>query len=295
MEKPCGDSIPNAFARHVAACALRALMYELSTTPKPGLVDRANNGAHSDMDFMAFIDSACSLSPYFEELTGKALCWRGGPADLLANARALGVAAEACMLNATGGVNTHKGAIFTLGLLCLSAGLLHGRGAPMAPSGLFGLCAELTGNILADFDGVEHKTALTNGEEQYLRYGTGGVRTEAMRGFPSVRNWALPALEKLLAAGETHNDAGVVALLHLLARVQDSNIVRRSNPKIRSEIMNDAYLLLSRGQSVRELVDEARAMDERFIAQNISPGGCADLLALTWMVYFLTNGGCRLR
>ncbi len=285
MDKPLN---PDVFARHAAACALRALLYELSTTPKPGLVDRANNGAHTDMDFTTFIDSACALLPYFEDITRMALCFSGEPGALFAKARDKGMAAEAEMLKATGGVNTHKGAIFSLGLVCLAAGLLGGRGEPIEADRLFGLCSEMCGNIMADFGSAAQKPVRTHGEEQYLSYGTGGVRGEALRGFPSVRDTALPVLEKLLAAGETKNDASVVVLLHLLARVEDSNIVSRSSPDTSRTIMNEARSLLSRGLSVRELVEEARAMDRRFIEKNISPGGCADMLALAWMVHFLS-------
>lgn len=284
MKRHIGD-----FPRHAAACAARALLYELSATPKPGLVDRANNGAHADMDFTLFIDSACSLIGYFEDLARLGLeCSDEEPAAVFAKARALGVEAEGRMLEATKGVNTHKGAVFSLGLACLAAGRLFGAGEGLAPKGLLGTCARLCGGALADFEAASRRAARTHGEEQYLRYGTSGARGEAANGFPAVRS-ALPVLEGLLEQGASANDASVVVLLHLLACVQDSNIAHRASPEALAAIMDEAGALFAQGLSIDGFIANAAALDERFIRDNISPGGCADLLALTWFTHFLGN------
>ena len=108
----------------MARTALKSLLYEVSVTPKPGLVDRDNPGAHGDMDYYSFIDSAAALAPYFSRcaaLGRDSLC---EPGEVLTRLRPLGLEAEEAMKQATGGANTHKGLIFSLGILCAAAGRL---------------------------------------------------------------------------------------------------------------------------------------------------------------------------
>ena len=108
-----------------ARLAVRALLYEVTTTPKPGLVDRRNSGSHRDMDVFTFMDSAAALYPYFEACTrtGRETAEQPAP-ETFAALRPLGCEAEGEMLDATGGVNTHKGAVFSVGIVCAALGRL---------------------------------------------------------------------------------------------------------------------------------------------------------------------------
>jgi holo-ACP synthase/triphosphoribosyl-dephospho-CoA synthase len=278
-------------ARFIGQNAVRALLYEISVTPKPGLVDRCNNGAHNDMDFFTFMDSAAVLSDYFHEAAATGAANRGAPPDkLLGPLRCLGVAAEEEMLSATGGVNTHKGLIFSLGIVCAALGY-HGAPFP-SPDTVLQTAAEIASPALRiDLAGITPQNAATHGEAAYAKYGVSGVRGEAASAFPSVRLWGLPALQKALRNGNSYNDAGVEALLHLVAHVTDTNIISRSNHETLKKLQTDLRAFLDTKQDNAAVLEYAALLDERFIKGNISPGGCADLLAISYMLHFMTNVG----
>lgn len=259
------------WAHRLANAALRSLLYEVSVTPKPGLVDRDNPGAHGDMDYYSFIDSAAALVPYFlrcAQLGRDSLC----PAeDLLACLRPLGMEAEADMMAATRGVNTHKGLIFSLGILCAAAGRL-GEGAD--EDAVCDLAARIAAPALADAPGASH------GDVARARYGASGARGEAAAGFPSAR-MALPVLREALSTGQGMDRAGIKALLHLMARVRDTNVLYRAGEEGLAMAMTGASSLLESGLPSEELDSFCRALTDR----GISPGGCADLLAIAFFLH----------
>ena len=269
-----------------ARLACQALLYEAAVTPKPGLVDRANNGSHRDMDFFTFQASAAALWPYF------ARCVRIGsdtralpPEETFARLRTSGKLAEGEMLRATGGVNTHKGAIFSMGLVCGALGRLD-RPLWRRPEVVLGACAAMTRGLTArDFAGLTAETAVTAGQRQYLQYGVTGVRGQAEAGFPAVLTAGLPRLEEALSRGHSLNDAGCAALLALMAAADDTNLIHRGGLILQRRIA-DALTDRLREEPFPEPA-LLREMDEAFIRRNLSPGGTADLLALTYLLYFL--------
>ena len=280
-------------AGKVAGCATRALLYEACVSPKPGLVDRYNSGAHSDMDIFHFMDSASALSGYFRNITLAGLTRaETPPGALLQHLRYPGMLAEEAMLAATGGVNTHKGLIFSLGIVCAALGQAHGEGGAPEAGALFARCAQVAAPALADFGRASHNKAATRGEALHLQYGETGVRGEAAAGFPSVRRWGLPVLRKRLSAGASLNDAGVAVLLSLMAHVADTNVIGRSDRHTLQAIQAELEARLQ-GDSpaASELIAFAAEMDGRLIASHISPGGCADLLAVTLALYFMEAEG----
>lgn len=275
-------------ARRAAALAVRSLLYEVCVTPKPGLVDRANSGSHRDMDIFTFANGISVLFPYFEQ------CVRLGqqgarrpPAVVFARARAAGRRAEQAMFAATGGVNTHKGAIFLLGTLCTAYGRLW---RPWQASPRPGALLEEGGALCIravrqDWRAARAHGARTAGQRLYLQAGMPGARGEMARGLPAVRRVALPALEAALAAGLGPNDAGAIALVHLIAQVQDTNVAARSSPGTQRAYAARARALLAR--SPLPPLEEIARLDRAFIRANLSPGGCADLLAAAFFVHFL--------
>lgn len=274
-------------AQWVAAQAVRALNFEVCTTPKPGLVDRANTGSHSDMDIFTFLSSAAAISPYFLRAVqiGQETAARD-PDETFRRVQAQGLRAERAMLAATGGVNTHKGAIYSMGLLCAAAGRLWSAdGICTDPEALLSECAalarEAAQKALAD---VRAETCRTAGERLWLRCGQRGVRGEAMEGFPSVRHLAFPALEKALREGNSLERAGICALLHLMAGVQDTNLAARGGKRAQAFTAQYAARLLSRGDGTHAALVQ---FDREMIRRNLSPGGCADLLAMTYFLHFL--------
>ena len=265
--------------------AVRALLYEVTTTPKPGLVDRRNSGSHKDMDVFTFMDSAAALYPYFESCarTGRETTAQPAPETFTA-LRPLGCEAEGEMLEATGGVNTHKGAVFSVGIVCAALGRLD-RALWSDPVRVLAEVSAMTAGLTAgDFEGVTAESATTAGQKLYVQYGITGVRGQVEAGLPAVLNVGLPALEAGRAKGYDFDRAGGGALLAILANSTDTNIIARSSRERQLALTGELKALLAK----TPYPDKAAlaALDDRFIAENLSPGGSADLLALTYLLYF---------
>lgn len=248
-------------ARDIARLAVQSLLDEVCVTPKPGLVDRQNCGSHRDMDIFTFNASAAALGPYFEAcfLSG-AQTAKAPAAEAFFALQTLGLEAERVMYAATGGVNTHKGAIYTLGVLCGAAGRVWAPAARPAAEAWLGACAALTRENAA-----------------------AGVRAEVAAGLPSVRDIALPALREGEEKGLAFNDRCLLALLRLIARVRDTNMRARGGEEkaVAAQVRVQALL-----DAVDGLPDRAAliALDEDFIRERLSPGGCADLLAAALLI-----------
>jgi len=276
------DYLNGEYADKIAAYAQKALLYEVAVTPKPGLVDRANNGAHTDMDIFTFINSACVLTPYFRACTIKGMTFHGEPEALFAALRYPGMQAEEVMLAATAEVNTHKGLIFSLGLVCAALGFLNKTGEAGHLDTLVQVCRRMAGAALGEL----HGDSGTHGVGVYQKYGLTGARGEAANGFPHARLYGLPTLRKMLGDGYSLNDAGVAALFHLIAHVPDTNILHRSDKNTQEDISRAATDFLNKGPSPEQILNAARILDRKCICRNISPGGCADLLAISFMLFF---------
>ncbi len=271
------EAVGEARCRRLGVLALQALLFEAVTSPKPGLVDRDNSGSHRDMDLFTFMASAAALGPYFEG------CARAGLAGAgLEQLRILGRRAEADMLRATGGVNTHKGAIFALGLLCAASG------ARWETEEILARCAQLCQGITArDLGKVTAQTARTAGERLYAQYGITGIRGQAEAGFPAVKNTGLPVLRMGLEAGLSLERAGCGALLALLTATADTNLISRGGREKAAAVTREVAVLLAKNPFPEP--ETLRALDEAFRAENLSPGGSADLLAVTYFLHFLEN------
>ncbi|MDD6212139.1 MAG: triphosphoribosyl-dephospho-CoA synthase CitG [Clostridiales bacterium] len=274
-------------SRLIGRLCYQAMLLEVYTTPKPGLVDRNNNGAHKDMDVALFEKSAEVLEPFFIRFaeTGKEL-YEEAAENILRCIRPIGVEAEEAMFEATGGVNTHKGMIFSMGILAAAAGYCMGRRGKERVT-LSGIISK-AGLIAApawkyDFTYVQAKEEKTAGEKQFCQYGIGGIRQEAALGFPSVGRYSWPIISQALDQGIDYNQAGSLALLNLIAHVTDTNMIARSSVEVHRELQEKIRKMLSAPEGVRE--SQVRELDEEFIRLNVSPGGCADLLALTYFLY----------
>ena len=270
----------------VARLACQALLCEVLTTPKPGLVDRNNSGSHTDMNFFTFMDSADALAPYFRRMY--LFGWDSAfdsPAALFKRLRLLGQEAESAMYAATRGVNTHKGLIFSLGLLsgALGAWRHEHPDQPIDTVTLLSLAAQMARSALDDFDRFADDT---NGLHCYHLYHLTGIRGEAAQGFPAVAQTGLPTLRHHLAAGLSVNDASVLTLLAFLSTVIDTNMIRRGGLSQALSRRQEAQRLLST-ITPDTLIPTLTALDQDYISNNLSPGGCADLLALSLFLVFI--------
>ncbi|MHA1092563.1 triphosphoribosyl-dephospho-CoA synthase CitG [Enterobacter ludwigii] len=250
----------------VPGLAEEALWQELALTPKPGLVDKLNNGAHRDMDHALFARSIAAITPWFARFAELGHTHADKPAaEQIRIIRPMGIACEQAMYAATCGVNTHKGGIFALGLLCFAAGRVKHATAESLCSEVGHLCRGLVARELAARSGQA-----TAGERQFQRYGLTGARGEAESGFATVRaalaQWNGHALHDLL--------------LRLMAMNQDSNLVSRGGMEGLRYVQGYARALLTRGWDRDALIQ----MDNALIERNLSPGGSADLLSVGWVL-----------
>lgn len=283
------QALADADAKAAAQQAVRALLYEVCTTPKPGLVDRANNGSHKDMDIFTFMGSASALWPYFERCCKIGIETAAKPApETFTALREAGRLAEGEMLEATGGVNTHKGAVFSMGLCCAALGRLP-REAWRHPSRVLDECAAMARGLTErDFAGLTAQNARTMGQKLYLQYGITGVRGQVENGFPAVREAGLPVLERGIAEGRSLNDAGCAALLAIMAASVDTNMIARGGREAQQNTALGAAMLLQKEPyPSRQTLEH---LDSEFIRQNLSPGGSADLLAICYLLHFLKEG-----
>ena len=257
------------------------MLIEVSVTPKPGLVDRNNSGAHRDMGFFTFIKSAAALRNSFEEFA------RADIKNLFPVIRGIGIEAEKKMFAATDGINTHKGEIFSLGLLSAAAGYLAEKNFSLTPENITRTASKICAGICEkDFAGVREKDSklLTKGERVFIEHGITGIRGEAEAGYPIVINTALPVLKKYLADGLNLNDAMAFTLIHIMAEANDTNIISRKDFKTAERVRERALSLIEKGLSVEEILK----FDRDLISEYISPGGAGDLLAVTYFLYILT-------
>lgn len=262
--------------------ACTALSAEIWLSPKPGLVDQRNNGSHSDMTLQTFLDSITAIGPYFAQFALTGLRNADVPAArMLPLLRPIGVLAETAMCQATGNINTHKGGIFALGLLSAAAGRLIARGHACTADSLCSEVAAICQGLVAAELGLL-STPRTAGERLYVQYGMAGARGEAESGFATVRQHALPICRVLRQRQVDEERLLLQAMLHLLAHNADTNLVSRGGPEGLAFVQQQARTLLAAGGVLQPGgMDKLCAMDDALIAHHLSPGGCADLIAVT--------------
>lgn len=290
------DYFSERYAKEVAQTACRALLYEVHATPKPGLVDRNNNGAHNDMDVFTFETSALSILSYFKAFVSYGILHSEEDlSTILDGVRPIGLEAEIEMRRATGNVNTHKGAIFSMGILCTALGILYGRGIPYDRDILSRVCASISSGLMDEFSsdandgGRTGSAGITAGRRSWKKAGIGGIRQEAAAGYPTVFRTALPRLCGLLEQGLSLNDAGILTLIDIMAETDDTNIINRSSVGKMRSIQSEMHDLAASCPEKRNYRQILTNLDDRFIRQHISPGGSADLLAMTYFLYFVES------
>lgn len=257
---------------------------ELLLYPKPGLVSPIDNGSHADMTAATFMRSLFSLRHYFA-----AMCCAGAAGAGFSTLRRLGIDAEARMLAATGGVNTHRGAIFSIGLLCAAYGSAARSGRAVSADVLRKALLEHWGGELGSYarasavgDPPSHGLLMAQ------RHATGGAREEAARGLPSVFEVGLPAMRGALAAGRALHEARTDALFALMAAVTDTNVLYRGGGEGARFVQERARAFLDAGGSgAADWRARAIATHRAFVARRLSPGGAADLLAASCLVHSL--------
>ncbi len=263
----------------IAALGMRAILYEVSVTPKPGLVDRNNSGAHSDMDFYTFMASAAALSQGLHKIADYAGKWRTESLRALFDSiRSIGIDMERAMFNATDGINTHKGMIFNMGVLVAAASYyvsIHDGKRPCSEE-----LSEIVSQMTSGISEAELATSRssTAGERLYHTYGIKGIRGEVESGYQTVLTTAVPVFRSMQLGA---NALCLQMLVALMTTCEDSNILSRHDFETLKQVQIRATGFLDSG-GMRQLdaFRQLEVLDAMFIERNISPGGSADLLAV---------------
>ncbi len=270
--------MPRYVGHYLADSAKAALLAELETWPKPGLVSHVDSGSHTDMDASTLKASATAIAPFYDQLAVA-----GAAASGVNRLREIGVKAERAMPAATGGVNTHRGAIFGLGLTCAATG------AAWFGTGRAGL--QWRANVLCATVRQRWGQAImrgpiplhSHGTNALRQFGAGGARAQAAAGFPHAIGVGLPALRlgRRLAPDDPEA-ARVQSFFAILASTEDTNLLYRGGAAgLRFAQEQAGGFLRQGGVEQADWRERAAAVHRAFIARRLSPGGCADLLAIT--------------
>ncbi|MDE1167121.1 MAG: triphosphoribosyl-dephospho-CoA synthase [Pseudomonas sp.] len=275
--------VPLGLADRLADMAVDALIDEADLSPKPALVDRRGSGAHSDLHLGLMHASALSLWPAFRAMAESA---HGRGVIDLPLREALGQHGrdgEADMLRTTAGVNTHRGAIWALGLLVAAAAL--------DPDDLAAESVTRRAARLAALPDCFATHTRSHGVEVAQRYGARGAREEAQLGFPAVMNKGLPQLRASRKAGAGEQNARLDALLAIMSTLVDTCVLYRAGPAGLEAMRRGADAVLAAGGSA-SLAGRRRLheLDQQLLALNASPGGAADLLAACLLIDRLEQG-----
>ena len=282
MDYYCNQQKEASVIKKLASLAQQSILLEISLTPKPGLVDKFSNGSHADMNYQTFINSTVAISPWFAELVREGFTF--SDSDLtkaLPLIRNIGLRMESVMYEATRNVNTQKGIIFLVGLSLFACGKLFSQTDQLAIEEfrniIRGVCKNLVKREL-----VENSNAgKSHGEDIFLKYGFGGARGEAESGFATVFEFGLPQLKGVT---ELNDEVLIKTFLAIAANNDDTNILYRSNHDVLENFKKLCKKTLAdfNDQSYSAVIDFCKS-------ENISPGGSADLLAVTIFVNSVLN------
>jgi triphosphoribosyl-dephospho-CoA synthase len=259
-------------SRQLASLAKDALIAEAELTPKPGLVDQRGSGTHTDLSLEIMRRSAKTIEPFFARMAAAAT---DSPIDgtLRAVLGTIGREAETAMFKATNGSNSHKGAIWILGLLVAGAS----SQVDVKPTQV----AERARQIVRLPDRARIQP-VSHGDAMRVRYGATGARGEACAGFPHVIHVGLPGLAAARAYGLTEEESRRHALLHIMASLDDTCVLYRGGAGGLQFVKKGARRVLEAGGPGCAAGEEAFSrFDRELSVKRISPGGSADLLAAT--------------
>lgn len=273
-------------AQKLSSIALKSILYEVSLSPKPGLVDFLSSGAHKDMNYYTFLNSSSALAPFFLEFAKKGFLFNEELSQALPIIRVIGLNAENAMFKATKKINTQKGIIFLMGISLFASAYTIKKNTifnlDYFKNTVKEICLNLVHNELSDSN-----LEVTHGELSYKKFGIkgAGARYEAEQGFPTIINNSLQVLENnfnenLFLEKEKINYALKKTLLKIISVNNDSNILFRKGIKTLEILKEKAKIAFKDDKKYKELC-------EFCLNENISPGGSADLLAVTIFIYFV--------
>lgn len=273
---------------YYANLSVSAIIEEAELSPKPGLVDRYDQGAHKDMDINLMIKSANALLSGFYSYLETGLNHIGTLADLFSAVRKIGLEAEKNMFNATNGINTHKGANFSFGLILSALGYylqntgLKSNLTTNDINNIFKIVKQMAENLVeTDFKNIRDKTNLTNGEKLYLQYNHGGIRKEAEEGYKIITETALPELMRLNHKNIDKSRKYLHILFLIMSNCDDTNILTRGGLNALRYVKETGKYLFENNIVFKDhYINIIEEINKDFIKRNLSSGGSADLLSI---------------
>ncbi|MDR3593292.1 triphosphoribosyl-dephospho-CoA synthase CitG [Clostridium sp.] len=268
----------NEKALEISGLAIQAMIYEVSCYPSPGLVSPVSCGAHKDMDFFTFVDSTSVLSKYLILFVQEGFSCKPCK-EIFDSIRHIGIEAEKDMFAKTKGVNTHKGMLFLMGITCAAIGKVIYEGKNFEH--IQDVVKKMTvGIVEKELVSLKNTEGQSHGEKLFLKYRTNGVRGEVERGIPTVFEFSLDFYKK--SSELSINDRLVHTLIGIMQICDDSTIIYRHSPKVLAEVKERAGDILAiGGMKTSNGREHIYNLCTEFMERNISPGGSADLLALT--------------
>lgn len=267
--------------------SIKSILYEVSLSPKPGLVDFNNSGAHSDMNFFTFLNSVSAISTSWTNFALLGLNFKTEFTKALAQIRQIGLDAEQKMFNSTSNINTHKGLIFLMGLSVFSSAYTLKSNNYIFDKQIFqnvvkSVSKDLIKNELKNLD----NETKTHGEKTFKKFGIkgAGARAQAENGFPVIFEIIIPYLNKINLnikkdSKEKIEEILQNCLLKIIANIDDSNVLFR-NEKEAENLKKLSHDVLNNKATYKQLCNFC-------VNNNISPGGAADLLAISIFIFLI--------
>lgn len=266
----------DSLAYEVSQMALKAMISEVSTFPSFGLVSPISSGAHKDMDYYTFLNSAVAITPFLKKMFEVGYSYYS-PEYIFDAIRDIGKECEEKMFEATNNINTHKGMIFLMGISMAAIGKALYENKEFYQ--IQDIIKSMVKNILDDFKELHKKEKLTHGERLYLEYGFTGIRGQVQDGLSVLFD---NIIDNYINSDLKENDLYTQILIELMARVEDSTVVYRHDISTLRKVQSDAKDLLNMGGIfTEEGRQKCHHLEDLYIKENISPGGCADLLAIS--------------
>ncbi|EYE88985.1 triphosphoribosyl-dephospho-CoA synthase [Fervidicella metallireducens AeB] len=275
---------PDAFK--IGEAAILGMLYEVSSSPSPGLISPYSSGSHSDMNFYTFLNSTSSIAHAMYICAQIGIDYED---EILEKIRSVGLWAEKNMLRATDGINTQRGLLFLAGVTAAAAGMCIRNRYRVTRFNISKMASIICyGLVERELKTLSNSKKLTNGERLFLEYGLTGVRGEIEKGLPSIIEVGLPCYEEAISFGLSTPKALSHSLIGLMTVVEDTTVVNRCGIEGLNKMREMAIKALKLG-GMKTLEGEGyiNKMEDVFVAHNISPGGAADLLAVTVMIHEL--------
>ena len=287
MDIYCHQQQEIAIIKKLSSLAQKAILSEITLTPKPGLVDKFSNGSHVDMNYQTFIDSTSAISPWFSELVREGFSFRNSDlTKALPLIRNIGLRMESAMFEATQNINTQKGIIFLMGLSLFACGKLFSENDQFTSKEfraiIQSICKDLVKKELVENSG----SGKSHGKDIFIKYGYSGARGEAEGGFRMVFEFGLPHLNEV---SELSDEVIIKSFLAIAANNNDTNIIYRSSPEVLTGFKKRCQDALENfnNTTYSAVIDFCKK-------ENISPGGSADLLAVTIFVWWVIKADEKL-